>query len=138
MLDGRGPDRGLTGEALRYVVSGLVLAALYSAVYWTLAARLGVPVLVANTIAFAVNLMAGWTLHSRWSFANRRTAGPARIAYAGYFAINFASYALNSLWVWAIVDRLHGSVGLSIIPVVTVTPALTFALNRAWIFRQKL
>jgi len=138
VLDNRGPERGLTGEALRYVVSGIGLAALYSAVYWTLAARFGVPVLIANTVAFAVNLIAGWTLHSRWTFAGRRTNGPAPAAYAGYFAINAASYGLNSLWVWTIVDHLHGSVALSIIPVVTVTPVLTFLLNRAWIFRARL
>ena len=138
MLDNRGPERGLTGEALRYVVSGIGLAALYSAVYWTLAARFGVPVLIANTVAFAVNLIAGWTLHSRWTFAGRRTSGPAPAAYAGYFAINAASYGLNSLWVWTIVDHLHGSVALSIIPVVTVTPVLTFLLNRAWISRASV
>ena len=91
-----------------------------------------------NTAAFAVNLVAGWALHSRWSFANRSASGPARTAYSRYFAVNAASYALNSIWVWTIVERLHGSVALSIIPVVTITPAFTFALNRAWIFRSRL
>ena len=131
-------DRGLAGEAVRYGISGAALAVLYSAVYWTLAAPMGIPVLLANTAAFAVNLVAGWALHSRWSFANRSASGPARTAYSRYFAVNAASYALNSIWVWTIVERLHGSVALSIIPVVTITPAFTFALNRAWIFRSRL
>lgn len=128
----------LAGEAIRYGISGVMLATLYSAVYWSLAELAGIPVLVANTIAFGVNLIAGWAIHSRWSFAGHRLAENQAHAYAGFFLINLASYGLNSLWVWLIVDRFHQSVALSIVPVVTLTPAITFLLNRYFVFRRRL
>lgn len=131
-------DRDLAGELARYGMGGVALALLYSAVYWTLAAQFGVPVLLANTLAFSVNLVASWFIHSRWSFGNRGTSADQHSAWRRFFIVNAASYLLNSFWVWLFVDKLHTSVALSIVPVVTATPLLTFAFTRAWIFGRKL
>lgn len=131
-------DRDLAGELVRYGMGGVALALLYSAVYWTLATQFGVPVLVANTLAFSVNLVASWFIHSRWSFGNREASADTPAAWRRFFIINVASYLLNSFWVWLFVERLQTSVALSIVPVVTATPLLTFALTRAWIFGRKL
>lgn len=125
---------GLSGQMLRYGISGGLLTLFYSAVYWTMAARLSVPALIANTIAFLLTLAAGWLIHSRWSFRGHGRRERPRIAYARFLLINLAGYALNSFWVWLIVVRLGGSVALSILPIVLITPWLMFWLNRRWTF----
>lgn len=127
-------NRGLSGQILRYGISGGLLTVFYSAIYWTMAARLSVPALIANTIAFLLTLAAGWLIHSRWSFRGHGRRERPRIAHARFLLINLAGYALNSFWVWLIVVRLDGSVPLSLLPIVLITPWLMFWLNRRWTF----
>ncbi|MBU6268227.1 MAG: GtrA family protein [Sphingomonadales bacterium] len=129
----------IAGQALRYGASGALLAALYSTVFALLATHGGLHPQLANAIAFAVNLVAGWALHSRWSFrghglgtASRGRVRTARLAYA---AGNLAAYALNAFWVWLVVGRLGLPVLWSIVPIVTLTPAFTFLLNRKLVFQ---
>jgi putative flippase GtrA len=123
---------------IRYGASGGLLAGLYSAIYWILAAPCAIPALLANTIAFLANLAAGWLLHSRWSFRGHGLPGKPHIAYARFLAVNLAGYGLNSLWVWLIVERMGAAAALAILPIVFVTPILSFFLNRIWIFRSRL
>ena len=130
LLDGAGLPR----QAVRYALSGGALVLLYSAVYWTLAEPLAVPPLVANSVAFLVNLATGWVIHSRWSFAGHGQAVRPRTAYWRFFLINIAGYALNSLWVWLIVEQLGGRVTTSLLPIVLLTPPLMFWANRRWAF----
>ena len=127
-------DRRLGGQILRYGISGGLLTVFYSAVYWTAAVPFAVPALIANSVAFLLTLVAGWIIHSRWSFRGHGRRERPRIAYVRFLLVNLAGYALNSFWVWLIVIRLGGSVSLSILPIVLVTPWMMFWLNRRWAF----
>ena len=127
------PNSDLTGQMLRYGVSGVALTLFYSTVYWAVATQLGVPALIANSVAFVLNLAAGWIIHSRWSFRGHGRRERPREAYKRFVLINLAGYALNSFWVWLIVERLGGSVPASIC-LVLITPWLMFWLNRRWTF----
>ena len=71
-------------------------------------------------------------LHSQWSFRGHgRRSG---WSLSRFLAVNVTGYVLNCLWVWLIVQRLGGPIELSIVPIVTLTPAFTFLLNRGWTF----
>ena len=129
------PGSDLNRQIVRYTISGIGLVIFYSALYWTAAVPLRIAPLVANTIAFGATLVTGWIIHSRWSFHGHGPDTRPRIAYARFLVVNLAGYALNSFWVWLIVERLGGSVGVSILPIATVTPAASFWLNRRWTFR---
>ena len=131
-------SREVRGQILRYGLSGLALAVTYSVVYWICAALLGVSPYTANTVAFACNLVAGWLFHSRWSFKGYGPSGRAAGAYARFFVVNGIGYGLNSVWVWLIVYRLGAPVEWPIVPIVSITPALCFALNRLWIFNRAI
>jgi putative flippase GtrA len=99
--------------------------------------RIGLAAQVANLIAFLVNLLAGWVLHSRFSFRGHgysRSAAHARFRFA---AINLAGYGLNALWVWLVVHPLRLPAGWAILPIVTLTPAFNFILNRWLVFRPQ-
>jgi len=128
----RSVDRELAGQMLRYGATGILLAALYAGVYWTGAALLHAPVQLANGAGFIAALIAGYGLHSRWSFRGHGR----RSAWSGgrFLAVNLAGYLLNVIWVWIVVQRLGQPVDLSIIPIVVLTPAVTFLLNRRWTF----
>lgn len=122
------------GQVVRYFISGGALVAFYSAIYWTGAAMLGIPALIANTIAFMATMVTGWVVHSRWSFRGHGRRDRPLTAFSRFLAINLAGYALNSFWVWLIVERLQGSVTASLVPIALVTPWLMFWANRRWTF----
>jgi len=120
-------------QILRYAATGVALSLLYSAIYWGLASPLAVAPLLANSAAFVATTAAGYAIHSRWSFAGRgRRSARARLIFA---LVNLAAFALNSVWVWAITGPLHGGVELPLIPILLVTPWLSFFANRQWAFR---
>jgi len=127
MVDGK-----LAGQVLRYGITGIMLAALYAGVYWAGASVLGIPAQVANGAGFVAALVGGYVLHSRWSFRGygRRSGW----SWSRFLLVNFAGYLLNCLWVWIFVQRFGQAVDLSILPIVTLTPAFTFLLNRRWTF----
>jgi putative flippase GtrA len=125
-------NRELAGQMLRYGVIGVGLAALYAAIYWAGATLLAMPAQLANGAGFVAALVAGYLLHSQWSFRGHgRRSG---WSWSRFLVVNFAGYLLNCLWVWLIVDELARPVALSIVPIVTLTPLFTFLLNRRWTF----
>ena len=42
--------------------------------------------------------------------------------------------ALNALFTWIVTGLMHQQPWVALIPVVTITPIATFALNRQWVF----
>lgn len=126
------PSTALLRQIVRYGISGVALTAFYAAVYWSLATQFGVQPLLANTAAFIATVAIGYPLHSRWSFAGhgaRSATGPVK-----FLVVNLSAFALNSFWVWLIVERLGETVELSLLPIVLVTPALQFLAHRYWAF----
>jgi putative flippase GtrA len=125
-------DRELAAQMVRYGITGMALAALYAAVYWTGARILDLPAQIANAAGFTAALIVGYVLHSQWSF--RGHGQRSSWSWSRFLVVNLAGYLLNCLWVWLIVQRLGRPVELSIVPIVTLTPAFTFLLNRRWTF----
>jgi putative flippase GtrA len=72
-------------------------------------------------------------MHSRWSFRDhgRRT----RSTGVKFVTVSLISLGLNSLWVWLFTGPLELSPAWPILPMLFVTPAVTFLLNRQWVFR---
>ena len=128
------PDGNWRGQIVRYAISGGMLVLFYSSIYWSSAVLLEIPALIANTMAFLATLMLGWAIHSRWSFGGYGRRDRPAIAYSRFLLVNLAGYALNSFWVWLIVERLEASVTASLLPIVFVTPWLSFWANRRWTF----
>ena len=125
-------DRELAAQVLRYGLTGLVLAALYAGVYWAGAKALHTAAQFANAAGFIAAVVVGYVLHSRWSF---RGHGERDSWSAGRFlVVNLAGYGLNCAWVWAVVSRLGYPPEFAILPIVGLTPAFTFLLNRHWAF----
>lgn len=127
----RGRDEML-GQALRYGVTGVALAGLYAAVYWCGAVVIALPAQLANGAGFAAALVAGYMLHSQWSFRGHGRRGSW--SWGRFLVVNFAGYLINCLWVWLVVDEMSYPVAMAIIPIVTLTPIFTFLLNRRWTF----
>jgi putative flippase GtrA len=48
--------------------------------------------------------------------------------------VNTLGFLLNQLFVWLLVHQLGGPTWWPVIPIIFVTPLVTFSLNRRWVF----
>lgn len=127
--------RALFWQLVRYIVIGGGITAYGAAVYWLLAELAGMAPLLANTVAFVTGVAIGYVLHSRLSFGvdPRRAVGRTT---SRFVAVNLIGFAMNSLWVWLLVERAGGPTWWPIVPMVSVTPLATFVLHRNWTFSR--
>ncbi|WP_298019701.1 GtrA family protein [uncultured Parasphingopyxis sp.] len=125
----------LRRQIVRYAISGGALTAFYAGVYWVSAVPVRIDPMIANVIAFGATVVIGYLVHSRWSFEGHgRRDRPVRSGVL-FLAVNLAGFALNSFWVWLIAVRMGASPSWPLVPIVLVTPWLSFYLNRRWTFR---
>src|SRR3546814_14459729 len=83
---------------------------------------------------YLVAVVSGYILHSTWSFRGHGAA--ATQTSWRFFLVSLVSYAMNAFWVWLLTDDaiLAGPWLWPLIPVLFVTPLVTFAPNRLWGF----
>lgn len=130
------PDerRATLAQLTRFVASGVLVATLGITVYSTVSLMLRWDPQLANFLAYLVAVITGYAIHSRWSFGGhggKRT----RFVKMRFVSVSVISYATNSFWVWLLYVQMDLGRGAPILPMVLVTPALTFVLNRQWVFR---
>ena len=120
-------------QLTRFIISGVVVTALGVAVYAFVALVLRWHPQLGNLLAYLVAMATGYVMHSRWSFRDhgRRT----RSTGVKFVVVSLISLGLNSFWVWLFTGPLGLGPAWPILPMLFVTPAVTFILNRQWVFR---
>ena len=124
--------RDLFGQMVRFGLTGGLLTILVAAGYWIVATPLGVEPMLALTLVFLVFTGLGYVLHSRFSFRGHGSRGANRTMR--FFAVNVLGFLSNQFFVWLLVKELGGPTWWPVIPILFVTPLITFALNRQWVF----
>ena len=124
----------LQGQLLRFGMVGGFVTALSVIVYYVPATWLGVPPLLANLLAYGVAVALGYVLHSRVSFKGHGSRDKPLERTGRFFIVSLVSLGLNSLFVGILTGPLHGPTWWPVIPMLFVTPLVTFTLNRQWVF----
>ncbi len=121
-------------QLFRFAVAGGITTALYTIVYSPLAKYRVTSEQVANLAGYLVAMLAGYVIHSRWSF--RGHGADMRQTTIRFFLVSLVSYAINTGWVFLLTDdaMLAGPWWWPLVPVLFVTPLVIFALNRLWVF----
>ena len=135
MLSSIPPERrAVLAQLARFVVSGAFVTALSLVVYALVALVLHWHPQLGNFLAYVVAVATGYVMHSQWSFrghgGDRTHATRLR-----FVVVSVVSYALNSFWVWLLFTWLQLGRAAPMLPMAFVTPAVTFMLNRQWVFR---
>ncbi len=120
-------------QLIRYVIAGLLVTQFAALIYSTLVLK-GLSPYFANLCSTGCGLIAGYTIHSRWSFKggdkDSETLQIGRFAFASAVA-----FAINNFWIWLTVDYF-GLSELAPVPLMmAATPVMSFLLNRYWVFR---
>jgi putative flippase GtrA len=124
----------LFGQLVRFGLVGGFVTALGVVAYWVPATFLGVPPLLANLLAYLIAAAIGYVLHSRLSFRGHGSRDNPAKRTARFFIVSLVSLGLNSLFVGILTGPLHGPTWWPVIPMLFVTPLVTFSLNRQWVF----
>lgn len=115
-------------------MTGAFVTALGVVVYAIVALGLEWHPQVGNVLAYLTAMATGYVLHSSWSF--RGHGGERTLATKlRFLAVSLISYGLNAFWVWLLYSYLDFGRAAPILPMLFVTPAVTFVLNRQWVFR---
>ena len=122
------------GQVIRFGLVGGFVTLIGMAVYYFPATFMGVAPLLANLLAYVVAMGLGYVLHSTVSFKGHGSRDNPAKRTGRFFIVSLVSLALNSLWVWTLTGLLDGPTWWPLIPMLFVTPAVTFALNRQWVF----
>jgi putative flippase GtrA len=120
-------------QLVRYGIAGLGVTALSAAAYAAAAIAAGIPPMLANVCGYAVGLVAGYAVHSRWSFAADCASEAATVVR--FVGATFCAFALNTMWVWLFTSLLRLPPLAPLPAMVAVTPLLSFLVNRYWVFR---
>ena len=124
----------LIGQAFRFGLTGGLLTLLVAGGYWIVADVFGVEPMLSMTLNYLVFTALGYILHSRFSFRGHGSRDQAGLRTARFFTVNTTGFLANQFFIWLLVKEMGGPVWWSVIPIVLVTPILTFSLNRRWVF----
>lgn len=124
----------MLAQLARFAVTGAFVTALGVGVYAFVAMVLGWHPQVGNVLAYVTAMATGYFMHSSWSFRDHGGERTNR-TMARFLLVSLISYALNALWVWLFYSHLDWGRLAPIVPMLFVTPIVTFVLNRQWVFR---
>jgi putative flippase GtrA len=124
----------LLGQIIRFGLTGGFLTLLVAGAYWAIAELLGVDPMVSMTLSFLCVTGIGYLLHSRFSFKGHGGRDKEAARTARFFVVNILGFLSNQFFVWWLTKYLHGPTWWPVIPIILVTPVLTFSLNRKWVF----
>jgi putative flippase GtrA len=119
-------------QLLRYGITGAGLALAFAVVYEAVLRVIAGAPQLANALAFLASTALGYVIHSRWSFRGHRDAlMPSALKF---FVVNAGSFAANVFWVWLLVNNLKLSPHAPLLPILGLTPWISFWFNRNWTF----
>lgn len=124
-------DRLLASPAIRFVISGGVAAVAAVGTYTLCAVVLGLAPLLANLLAFILQFGLSYQLHRAFSF---KVDVNLRASMSRYVVVSLSAFALNTAWVWLFTDPLGLAAWTPIVPMIVVTPCVTFLASRHWAF----
>jgi putative flippase GtrA len=129
------PSPDLVGQLVRFGLVGGFVTALGAGTYWVAATFLGVTPLLANLLGYLIAVAVGYVLHSRVSFKGHGSRDNPLQRTTRFFIVSLVSLLLNSIFVYVLTHLLGGPTWWPVVPMLFVTPILTFLLNRLWVFR---
>lgn len=124
------------GQLVRFAVVGGLCSLLYAGVFLTVADAFLPPgrAVLAVVPAFAVAATVGFLAHGAWSFRGHGHRDRPLGRAARFATVQGAGLALNAAFTWVLADLLGLATWIPLVPSVTLTPLLTFALQRQWVF----
>ena len=121
-------------QLIRYGFAGLVITLAVAASYWAITDLLHIDPMISFTIVFIVFSVISYVTHGEFSFKGHGAQDQHHIRMGRFFAVNVLGYLVNQGFIWLLVKQLGGPTWWSTIPMVFITPLLTFTLHRRFVY----
>ena len=124
------------GQVVRFGISGGLATLIYSAIYLALADFV-LPsglALAAVPPAFLVAAFCGFFLHRNRSFRGHVATDATGSQSFRFVVVQLFGLGLNTFLTWIVTAEMHLPNWMALIPVISLTPASTFLLQRNWVF----
>jgi putative flippase GtrA len=122
-------------QVARYALAGMVITLLVAGSYWAIAEFLDVDPMVSLTIVFVFFTGVGYFTHGEFSFRGHGERDRHHVRLFRFLVVNLIGFASNQFFVWLLVKKLGGPNWWPVIPIIFITPILTFALHRRWVYK---
>ncbi len=126
--------RTMLMQLIRYALAGFAITLAVAGSYWAITDLLHVDPMISFTIVFIVFSGISYVTHGEYSFKGHGTRDQHHIRMGRFFAINVLGFLVNQGFIWLLVKQLDGPTWWPTIPMVFVTPLLTFALHRRFVY----
>jgi putative flippase GtrA len=121
-------------QLLRYGLAGLAITLAAAGSYWAITDLLHIDPMISYAIVFLVFSGISYVTHGEYSFRGHGERDRHHIRMGRFFAINVLGFLVNQGFIWILVKQLAGPTWWPTIPMVFVTPLLTFALHRRFVY----
>ena len=126
--------RAIVTQAARYALAGMAITSLVGGSYWAIAEFLHVDPMLSLLVVFIAFTFVSYFTHGSFSFRGHGERDRQHVRLARFLVVNLIGLATNQVFVWLLVKHMHGPNWWPVIPIIFVTPALTFVLHRRWVF----
>ena len=121
-------------QLLRFGISGVFLTLLVSVLYLLAVSFTAMPPAIALTLATILASIVGFFVHGSFSFRGFGKRDNPAARFVRFLITNGIGYLLNLAFVFALVDLARLPKWTPIIAFCTITPLVSFLLNRRWVF----
>lgn len=121
-------------QLVRYGLAGLAITIAAAGSYWAIADLLHVDPMASYAIVFLIFSGISYVTHGEYSFRGHGGRDRHHIRMGRFFAINVLGFLVNQAFIWLLVKQLGGATWWPTIPMVFLTPLLTFALHRRFVY----
>ena len=128
------PRRTMLLQMARYAFAGFVITLAVAASYWAIAEYLVVDPMISFTIVFLFFSGVSYFAHGAFSFKDHGVRDRTHVRMGRFLAVNIIGFVVNQGFIWLLVKQLGGPNWWPTLPMVFVTPLLTFALHRRFVY----
>jgi len=128
-------ERAIVLKAISFAVVGLVNSAIDFAIFSFAYYYLGLPIIVANTVAWIVAVTGSYVMNSTITFAAESGRKLGFSQYIGFAVSQFAGFLANTATVWCLVELLHIPAWAAKVAAIAVSFGVNFSLSHFLVFR---
>jgi putative flippase GtrA len=121
-------------QLVRYGLAGLAITLAAAGSYWAITDLLHIDPMVSYGIVFLVFSGISYVTHGEYSFRDHGERDQHHIRMGRFLAINVLGFLVNQFFIWLLVKQMDGATWWPTIPMVFLTPLLTFALHRRFVY----
>lgn len=121
-------------QLLRYAFAGLAITVAVAGSYWAITDLLRVDPMISFTIVFLIFSAISYFTHGEFSFKGHGARDRHHVRVGRFLAVNVLGYLVNQGFIWLLIKQLGGPTWWPAIPMIFVTPLLTFTLHRKFVY----